>query len=145
MADFDGGGLFPLWTRDGSELLFQTPDQRVMAVSYTANADSFAAGKPSPGERERSAPWVASRGNLLEPDLLGRLAGFTSARCAPGNFVISPGVNPSCTVFRLCAAAVSWWRSSPLSGKRWLPLARIAAWRSQNNLFIYFFTGRRPG
>ena len=41
-----GGGLFPLWSRDGRELLFQTLDQRVMAVSYTAKGESFAPGKP---------------------------------------------------------------------------------------------------
>ena len=31
---------------DGSELLFQTLDQRAMAVSYTGKCDSFAPGKP---------------------------------------------------------------------------------------------------
>ena len=36
----------PVWSRDGRELLFQTLDRRVMAVSYTAKGDSFAAGKP---------------------------------------------------------------------------------------------------
>jgi serine/threonine-protein kinase len=45
-----GGGLFPVWSRDGRELLFETMDQRVMAVSYTVihqtGGDSFAAGKP---------------------------------------------------------------------------------------------------
>jgi serine/threonine-protein kinase len=41
-----GGGLFPLWSRDGRELLFQTLDGRVMAVGYAAKGDSFAAGKP---------------------------------------------------------------------------------------------------
>jgi serine/threonine-protein kinase len=45
-----GGGNFPLWSRDGRELLFQTLDQHVMAVSYTvthtASGDSFAAGNP---------------------------------------------------------------------------------------------------
>ncbi|MSV35574.1 MAG: hypothetical protein EXQ47_08260 [Bryobacterales bacterium] len=45
-----GGGNFPLWSRDGRELFFQTLDQHVMAVGYTANhtagGDSFAAGKP---------------------------------------------------------------------------------------------------
>jgi Tol biopolymer transport system component len=44
-----GGGLFPRWSRDGHELLFQTLDQRVMAASYTAShsggGDSFAPGK----------------------------------------------------------------------------------------------------
>jgi serine/threonine-protein kinase len=41
-----GGGVGPLWSRDGRELLFRTMDHRVMAVSYTTKADSFAAAKP---------------------------------------------------------------------------------------------------
>jgi serine/threonine-protein kinase len=41
-----GGGSFPAWSRDGRELLFRGPDQRVMSVSYTAKGDSFIAGKP---------------------------------------------------------------------------------------------------
>ncbi len=41
-----GGCRYPLWSRDGRELLFQTLDRRVMAVTYTAKGDSFAAGKP---------------------------------------------------------------------------------------------------
>jgi len=41
-----GGGLFPLWSRDGRELLFQTLDRRVMAVGYNAKGGLFAAGKP---------------------------------------------------------------------------------------------------
>jgi Tol biopolymer transport system component len=43
-----GGGSFPVWSRDGRELLFRSSDQRVMAVGYTAKGDSFIAGKPSP-------------------------------------------------------------------------------------------------
>jgi serine/threonine-protein kinase len=41
-----GGGVLPLWSRDGRELLFQNLDGRVMAVSYTARGDAFEAGKP---------------------------------------------------------------------------------------------------
>ena len=45
-----GGGIFPRWSGDGRELLFETLDQHVMAVSYTvthtAEGDSFVAGKP---------------------------------------------------------------------------------------------------
>ena len=41
-----GGGRFPVWSRDGRELFFQTLDWRVMAAAYTAKGDSFAAGKP---------------------------------------------------------------------------------------------------
>jgi serine/threonine-protein kinase len=41
-----GGGFNPRWSRDGRELLFEGPDERVMAVGYNAKGDSFAAGKP---------------------------------------------------------------------------------------------------
>jgi serine/threonine-protein kinase len=41
------GGFFPAWSRTG-DLLYQTSDQRVMAISYTAPADYFAFGKPHP-------------------------------------------------------------------------------------------------
>ena len=41
-----GGGRWPLWSRDGRELLFETLDQRVMTVGYTTQGDSFAPGKP---------------------------------------------------------------------------------------------------
>ncbi len=35
-----GGGLFPLWSRNGRELLHQTRERRIMAVSSAAKADS---------------------------------------------------------------------------------------------------------
>ena len=41
-----GGGRYPRWSRDGRELLFETPDQRVMVVGCDAKGDSFSAGKP---------------------------------------------------------------------------------------------------
>jgi serine/threonine-protein kinase len=45
-----GGGRFPLWSRDGRELLFETPDNRVMTAGYTAihqtGGDSFVPQKP---------------------------------------------------------------------------------------------------
>jgi serine/threonine-protein kinase len=41
-----GGGRFPVWSRDGRELLFETPDQHVMAVGYTAKGNSFARSEP---------------------------------------------------------------------------------------------------
>ena len=43
-----GGGSYPIWSRDGRELLFKGADQRVMTVSYAGKGDSFVAGKPSP-------------------------------------------------------------------------------------------------
>ena len=41
-----GGANFPVWSHNGHELLFTTPDGRVMAAAYTAKGDSFAPAKP---------------------------------------------------------------------------------------------------
>jgi Tol biopolymer transport system component len=42
----NGGGLHPIWSRDGRELFYETLDNRIMAATYTAKGDSFAADKP---------------------------------------------------------------------------------------------------
>ena len=41
-----GGGQVPIWSRAGRELFYEGPGNRIMAVTYTAKGDSFAAGKP---------------------------------------------------------------------------------------------------
>ncbi len=41
-----GGGIAPVWSKDGRELLFTGADGRPMAVSYSARGDSFTAAKP---------------------------------------------------------------------------------------------------
>jgi Tol biopolymer transport system component len=41
-----GGGTHPIWSSNGRELFYVTPDNRIMAASYTAKADSFDADKP---------------------------------------------------------------------------------------------------
>jgi WD40 repeat protein len=76
-----GGGDFPVWSRDGRELLFETSDQHVMAVSYTvsykAGGDSFAAGKPRVWKETR----LRSTGILSNYDLAPhgeRLAAFVA-------------------------------------------------------------------
>jgi serine/threonine-protein kinase len=76
-----GGGDFPVWSRNGRELLFETPDQHVMAVSYTvssmAEGDSFAAGKPRVWTETR----LWSNGILSNYDLAPdgkRLAAFVA-------------------------------------------------------------------
>jgi serine/threonine-protein kinase len=43
-----GGGTYPLWSRSAHELLYFGHDGRVQAVDYTAQGDSFIAGKPRP-------------------------------------------------------------------------------------------------
>jgi serine/threonine-protein kinase len=42
----DGGGLHPIWSRDGRELFYETLDNRIMAATYTARGDSFVPDKP---------------------------------------------------------------------------------------------------
>ena len=41
-----GGGRLPVWSRNGHDLLFIAPDQRIRVVSYTTHGDSFSAGSP---------------------------------------------------------------------------------------------------
>jgi serine/threonine-protein kinase len=40
------GGKFPVWSRTTRELFFLGGDDRIMAVSYTIEGDSFSAGRP---------------------------------------------------------------------------------------------------
>jgi Tol biopolymer transport system component/tRNA A-37 threonylcarbamoyl transferase component Bud32 len=42
----NGGGRYPIWSRDGRELFYETLDNRIMAATYTAKGDSFAPDKP---------------------------------------------------------------------------------------------------
>jgi serine/threonine protein kinase/Tol biopolymer transport system component len=68
-----GGGVFPTWSRTRHELLYSTLDQRVMAVNYSVEGDSFHAEQPRPWPEARyksggiSRP-VPSRGFDLHPD-----------------------------------------------------------------------------
>jgi eukaryotic-like serine/threonine-protein kinase len=41
-----GGGDYPIWSRNGRQLFFLTPDWRIMVADYTARGNSFTAGKP---------------------------------------------------------------------------------------------------
>jgi len=41
-----GGGIFPLWAKDGRELFYEAADYRIMVVDYTVSGDSFVPGKP---------------------------------------------------------------------------------------------------
>jgi serine/threonine-protein kinase len=68
----NSGGIYPMWSRNGHELFFETTDSRIMLAPYTVKGDSFAADKP-----------------LLWSDR--RLAGVT-ARAARGsrNVTIAP-------------------------------------------------------
>jgi serine/threonine-protein kinase len=41
-----GGARFPIWSKNGRELFYETADNRIMVVDYTVNGNSFAPGKP---------------------------------------------------------------------------------------------------
>jgi serine/threonine-protein kinase len=60
-----GGGQFPVWSRDGRELLYRNATNQIAAVSYTGRAESFTAGKP----RLWSPVTLPSFGNLSGWDL----------------------------------------------------------------------------
>ena len=45
MAGLDWGGEKPVWSKKMSELFYRS-SEGIMAASYTANSDSFAASKP---------------------------------------------------------------------------------------------------
>ena len=36
-----GGGLYGIWSNNGSELFYETADNRIIVVDYTVNGDSF--------------------------------------------------------------------------------------------------------
>ena len=40
------GGSYPVWSKVRHELLYASPDNRIMVVSYAATGDSFVADKP---------------------------------------------------------------------------------------------------
>jgi serine/threonine-protein kinase len=39
------GGLYGIWSNNGRELFYETPDNRIMVVDYTVSGDSFIPGK----------------------------------------------------------------------------------------------------
>jgi serine/threonine-protein kinase len=46
VASSTGGGLDPTWSRTRQELLYRTPDNHIMVVSYSTDGGSFKADKP---------------------------------------------------------------------------------------------------
>ena len=39
------GGRFPIWSRNGRELIYLGPDKRIQVASYTTSGNSFSPGK----------------------------------------------------------------------------------------------------
>ncbi len=40
------GGVYPVWSKNGRELFFRSPDDRIMVAAYTVKSDSIVADKP---------------------------------------------------------------------------------------------------
>jgi serine/threonine-protein kinase len=64
-----GGGQYPIWSRSGRELFYETLDNRIMVSTYTAKGASFAADKPRPWSNTQILDLTAGVWNLdLSPD-----------------------------------------------------------------------------
>jgi serine/threonine-protein kinase len=59
------GGVYPVWSRNGRELLFRTEDNQIMVAGYTVKGDSFVANKPQVWSEKR----IANIGLLANYDL----------------------------------------------------------------------------
>jgi Tol biopolymer transport system component len=42
----NSGGIFPVWSPDGHELFYRSPDDRIMVVDYSIRGNEFSANKP---------------------------------------------------------------------------------------------------
>jgi hypothetical protein len=41
-----GGGLHPIWSRNGRELFYETPDNHIMVAAYSDKGESFLPDRP---------------------------------------------------------------------------------------------------
>jgi hypothetical protein len=65
----NGGGEFPVWSRDGRELFFETLDNRIMVAACAARGELFQASKPRAWSEERFTPvFFASQNFDVLPD-----------------------------------------------------------------------------
>jgi Tol biopolymer transport system component len=55
-----GGGTQPRWRRDGEELFFLAPDNKLMAVDVAGGSATFASGAPRPLFQTRAASPLSS-------------------------------------------------------------------------------------
>jgi Tol biopolymer transport system component len=63
-----GGGHFPIWSRNGQELFFVGPDQRIRVTDYTASGISFSPGTPRLWSEKRLGDLGVNSPYDLAPD-----------------------------------------------------------------------------
>jgi serine/threonine protein kinase len=65
----NGGGAYPMWSRAGHDLFFETLDNHIMAAAYTVQGDSFVADKVRMWSEQQLGGAVGSVRNIdLAPD-----------------------------------------------------------------------------
>ena len=64
----NGGGRFPIWSKNGHELLFLGPDHRIRAVEYTVDGYSFFPGRLRVWSETRVADLGVNSAYDLAPD-----------------------------------------------------------------------------
>jgi len=64
----NNGGTFAVWSKNGRELFYRTPDQQIMVVSYTAKGDSFVPDKPRLWSEKRLADTSFFQNIDISPD-----------------------------------------------------------------------------
>jgi Tol biopolymer transport system component len=64
----NSGGAYPMWSRNGHELLFEALDNHIMAAAYTVKGDSFVADKPRVWSEKQIGGTVGSKNVDLAPD-----------------------------------------------------------------------------
>ena len=66
----NSGGAYPMWSRNGHELFFETLDNHIMAAAYTVKGDSFVADKPRVWSEKQIAEHrrLSARNVDLAPD-----------------------------------------------------------------------------
>jgi serine/threonine-protein kinase len=64
-----GGGSYPMWSRDGRQLFFESSDDRIMVAGYTVQGDSFVPDRPRLWSERALANTVNTSRNVdLAPD-----------------------------------------------------------------------------
>jgi Tol biopolymer transport system component len=64
----NSGGAYPMWSRNGHELFFETLDNHVMVAGYTVKGDSFVADKPRMWSEKQIGGTIGTKNVDLAPD-----------------------------------------------------------------------------
>jgi Tol biopolymer transport system component len=64
----NGGGMMPVWSRNGRDLFYRTEDSRIMVATYAVKADTFVADKPRVWSETRLANTGITPNFDLAPD-----------------------------------------------------------------------------